>query len=94
MIGADRLNTLPPRSSTKWLCVATKAKVIERGVRYFSGTHRYHPHQSSPFCFLVLPPKETMFSKGVRCCQRWRNQPECSSRGIKAKDDKYGANAA
>ena len=28
-----RLNTLPPRSSTKWLWVATKAKAIESGVR-------------------------------------------------------------
>ena len=33
MIGAERLNTFPPRSSTKWLCVATKAKAMERGVR-------------------------------------------------------------
>ena len=33
MIGADCLNTLPPRSSTKWLCVATKAKAMESGVR-------------------------------------------------------------
>ena len=35
MIGADRLKTLPPRSSTKWLCVATKAKAMESGVRSF-----------------------------------------------------------
>ena len=27
--GADCLNTFPPRSSTKWLCVATNANVIE-----------------------------------------------------------------
>ncbi len=27
--GADCLKTLPPRSSTKWLCVATKAKAME-----------------------------------------------------------------
>ena len=27
--GAVCLNTLPPRSSTKWLCVATKAKAID-----------------------------------------------------------------
>ena len=26
------LKTLPPRSSTKWLCVATNAKAIESGV--------------------------------------------------------------
>ena len=35
MTGADRLNTLPPRSSTKWLCVATKAKAIERACGTF-----------------------------------------------------------
>jgi hypothetical protein len=28
MIGAERLKTLPPRSRTKWLCVATNAKVM------------------------------------------------------------------
>ena len=28
------LEDLPPRSSTKWLWVATKAKAMERGVRY------------------------------------------------------------
>ena len=33
MTGADCLKTLPPRSRTKWLCVATKAKAMERGVR-------------------------------------------------------------
>ena len=30
--GADCLNTLPPRSSTKWLCVATNANTIDNGV--------------------------------------------------------------
>ena len=46
MIGAERLNTLPPRSSTKWLCVATKAKAIDSGVRRsFAGDHRYHSYQ-------------------------------------------------
>ena len=32
MTGADRLKTLPPRSRTKWLWVATKANAIESGV--------------------------------------------------------------
>ena len=36
MIGAERLNTFPPRSSTKWLCVATKAKTMESGVRSYA----------------------------------------------------------
>src|SRR5438105_3887496 len=32
MTGAVCLNTLPPRSNTKWLCVATSAKTRERGI--------------------------------------------------------------
>ena len=35
MIGAERLKTFPPRSSTKWLWVATKAKAMDSGVRSF-----------------------------------------------------------
>ena len=31
--GAVRLKTLPPRSSTKWLCVALKANAIDNGTR-------------------------------------------------------------
>jgi hypothetical protein len=30
MTGADCLKTFPPRSSTKWLCVATNANAIDR----------------------------------------------------------------
>ena len=37
MTGAVCLKTFPPRSRTKWLCVATKAKVMERGVRSLIG---------------------------------------------------------
>ena len=45
MTGADCLNTLPPRSSTKWLWVATKAKAIESGVRsLFRKNSRYSHH--------------------------------------------------
>ena len=29
--GAVRLNTFPPRSNTKWLCVATNANAIDNG---------------------------------------------------------------
>ena len=36
MTGAVLLNTLPPRSSTKWLCVEISPKTIERGVRSLS----------------------------------------------------------
>ena len=36
MTGALLLNTFPPRSKTKWLCVATNANAIE------SGTERDH----------------------------------------------------
>ena len=34
--GADCLNTFPPRSSTKWLCVATNANAIDSGERQTS----------------------------------------------------------
>jgi hypothetical protein len=37
MVGAWRLNTFPPWSSTKWLCVATKGNVMERAVQYLFG---------------------------------------------------------
>src|SRR5690606_39848719 len=55
--GADCLKTFPPRSSTKWLCVATNANVIDSGVRYRCGTHRYHVHHGSCVSCLVWPPK-------------------------------------
>src|SRR3954468_17055804 len=69
IIGADCLNTLPPRSSTKWLWVATKENAIERGCRNLSNdtcAYSYHVKPRSRCVFL----NHVLFHRLVRKGQR------------------------
>src|ERR1700682_1219286 len=57
MTGADCLNTLPPRSKTKWLWVATKAKEIDSGVRNLSEYSSCHSYHVSPRSSIGTPKR-------------------------------------
>ena len=58
MTGADCLNTFPPRSRTKWLCVATKAKVMipTGGIPAATAQPKYqHGYEPLPEGFRYVP---------------------------------------
>ena len=65
------LNTFPPRSSTKWLCVATKPKTIDKGVRnLLDGSIAILDTKSAHALDLRLTPKHRF----VRECSSMRPQ--------------------
>ena len=64
------LNTLPPRSSTKWLCVATKAKAMESGVRSLLMRQPTILVPAKPARTFVLPPNILLFARFVRYVHR------------------------
>src|SRR5688500_15642959 len=66
---------------------------MDRGARYFSGIHRYHVHQGSPFWNLVRPPNETVLPIVVRNGQRRRAHCAVASYGIGSRSVLYGAKA-
>src|SRR5699024_11015072 len=68
--GADCLNTFPPRSSTKWLCVATNANAIEQGIANLLLKNIEYSNHESPRSICV-DPYALLLERFVRYLHRW-----------------------
>ena len=66
--GADRLNTFPPRSKTKWLCVATNANADRKRPRITFGCDVAAILKPASACIALMSPcrKSFGFARDVR----------------------------